>query len=258
MAKTATGRLLTDRHRIAQAAIGAAVASRTLDLAPLLNPASITATQDRWLAEMLSTMDATHTLSTSTAVTYVNEFRTVEFGRSVASAGPVVTHGFDPVSMTAELATVPQMVAAATHYGADPWQAWRMITRNLAGIMMALAMRPGRRIVTDSAIRAGVGWRRVCDGNPCAWCAMLASRGPVYARSSALKTKAGRSYHPHCGCTCEEIRGKAGGWNPTPTEEEFIALYDKVHVPGMTGRDTAAAMRAAGQGLLSDAIKPQF
>lgn len=44
-----------------------------------------------------------------------------------------------------------------------------------------------------------LGWARVLVGEDnCAFCAMLASRGPVYKREIVVKSKDGRRYHRHC------------------------------------------------------------
>ena len=106
-----------------------------------------------------------------------------------------------------------------------------------------------------SADAAGSAWRRVADTNPCAFCAMLVTRGPVYhTRATALGA---RRYHNHCGCTAEEYRGDPADWEPTPREQQYVDLYDDSYKPGMSGRETAAAMRANGQGILNDATAPK-
>src|SRR5690606_6285792 len=52
------------------------------------------------------------------------------------------------------------------------------------------------------ADRQLIGWVRVTDGNPCAFCAMLASRGIVrYKSEAAAKFQA----HDHCACTAEPV-----------------------------------------------------
>ena len=48
-----------------------------------------------------------------------------------------------------------------------------------------------------------VGWRRVSDGHPCAFCAMLASRGFVYHTAET----AGSMNRYHNDCRCEIVPG---------------------------------------------------
>jgi len=51
-------------------------------------------------------------------------------------------------------------------------------------------------------------WVRVTDGDPCAFCAMLASRGPVYL----TKDTAEFSAHNHCACTAEPVYFSNAPW----------------------------------------------
>lgn len=94
----------------------------------------------------------------------------------------------------------------------------------------------GREVVQQSSPT----WRRVTDGDPCGWCAMLAGRGPVYG--SAQSAGQGRRYHGHCGCTAEPFDGPWEDWEPTPQEAYFEEAYAAVHEPGMTGERTSALM----------------
>lgn len=49
---------------------------------------------------------------------------------------------------------------------------------------------------------------RVTDGDPCAFCAMLAGRGPVYASAET----AGFLAHTSCACTAEPVVVAGGAW----------------------------------------------
>jgi hypothetical protein len=64
--------------------------------------------------------------------------------------------------------------------------------------------------LTESDKRAR-GWSRVSDGAPCAFCAMLVSRGPVYSGGTA-------NFRAHNGCGCSVApvfeNDKTGGWSP--------------------------------------------
>lgn len=56
-----------------------------------------------------------------------------------------------------------------------------------------------------------LGWSRVSDGQPCHFCAMLLSRGPVYSEET-VRFQA----HNGCGCSVRPyFKGEAhGGWSP--------------------------------------------
>ena len=100
-------------------------------------------------------------------------------------------------------------------------------------------LNAGREVIRASSPR----WRRVTDGNPCGFCAMLASRGPVYG-SAEKAGSGGNRYHARCGCTAEPFEGDFDEWEPTPDEQRFIDAYDAVHEPGMSAEETAARVDA--------------
>ena len=80
------------------------------------------------------------------------------------------------------------------------------------------------------------------DGNPCAFCAMLVSRGPAYtSEAAALAQGNGDPYHKKCGCTVEVLYGP---WVPNETEQGFVDAYF----------DAAEAANAAGQKRTADTV----
>jgi hypothetical protein len=94
-------------------------------------------------------------------------------------------------------------------------------------------MAAGRETVQRSA----PVWRRVSDGNPCGWCAMLVGRGPVYR--SAETAGAGNRYHTRCGCTAEPFDGRWEDWQPTPDEQRMVDAYRAVFESGMRADEVA-------------------
>lgn len=79
------------------------------------------------------------------------------------------------------------------------------------------------------------GWVRVTDGDPCAFCAMLASRGPVFKRGSFSEsdprfTGPGEvKVHDHCACTLEAVYSRNTLW--PGRAREFRKLWDD-HIKG--------------------------
>lgn len=111
-----------------------------------------------------------------------------------------------------------------------------------AATIGALASRAQREVLSagrEKVQRSAPLWRRVTDGKPCGFCAMVASRGPVYG--SAKSAGDGNRYHDHCGCTVEPFHGDPREWEPTPDEQRFIDAYYQSYESGM---DTAALTRA--------------
>lgn len=70
-----------------------------------------------------------------------------------------------------------------------------------------------------------LGWQRVGDGDPCAFCAMLISRGPVYGSQVSASFEA----HDHCGCTAEPVFTRDGEW--PGRAREFQQLWN-AHIRG--------------------------
>ena len=64
-------------------------------------------------------------------------------------------------------------------------------------------------------------WARVSDDDPCYFCAMLVSRGPVYAENTAYFQA-----HDGCGCSARPVfrNDPSDGWSPEA--EEFRDLYE--------------------------------
>ena len=133
------------------------------------------------------------------------------------------------------------------------------------------ALNAGRRTVEASTAANGTRWRRVTDGKPCAFCAMLATRDDYTSRDAALKVQGrrgrprgrralGSSYHDRCGCTAVEVLDT---WEPTEQEQAYRDLYygareacAEDEVPPTT-ENILARMRRDGGGVVNDAPKPK-
>lgn len=104
------------------------------------------------------------------------------------------------------------------------------ITERAGATLSRHAHQAGRDAVQDTARRATnrVGWARVLTGDEsCAWCAMLASRGPVFrGKGNALYRGGveGNPYHDHCDCTATLVFfGKA--WDGEESYAELEQLW---------------------------------
>lgn len=62
-----------------------------------------------------------------------------------------------------------------------------------------------------------VGYARVTDGDPCKFCAMLATRGPIYAQDTV-----GFASHSKCGCSGEPVYDN---WSYTPQTEDLAQQW---------------------------------
>lgn len=101
-----------------------------------------------------------------------------------------------------------------------------------------------RTVAEDTVVQ---GWIRVTDADPCYFCAMLASRGPVYKRGSFSRsdpryTGPGTAkVHDHCACTVEPVYSTDTGW--PGQSRELQRLWNR-HIRGRySGREAINAWR---------------
>lgn len=101
-----------------------------------------------------------------------------------------------------------------------------------------------RTVAADSRMQ---GWIRVTDADPCAFCAMLASRGPVYKRNTFSRsdprfTGPGTAkVHDHCACSIEPVYSSDTEW--PGVGKQMQELWND-HIRGKySGRDALNAWR---------------
>lgn len=217
MASTAEGRELTAAHQVAQIAVGARAAAEARILWSRLDISDLDGSMPYWLASNVGAVNRRMAESQQVASSYLNEYRKAEIGlaATVVLGSPVGTP--DALRLSGPI-RIKRLIAG----GMDADQAYSAAFTKYAGMVRRQSMMGGRLTVARTAgrDRRAVGWRRVTDGNPCAFCAMLASRGPVYRDAAAAD---GIQYHAHCGCTAEPAYSNA--WEPTADEERFMDAY---------------------------------
>lgn len=223
MASTNDGAVLTDIHRRRQVALATAADSEVRRAWRLIDVDNIDTAREQWNVSMVGTIAKYHNVSQQQAVVYLDDFRQAELGRVV---GPTERPPFDVrLTMGVLDASGPQALKRAIGNGELPASAYERIGRQVMAETRKLIMAGGRGVVRASgqADSRAVGWRRVSDGDPCTFCAMLVSRGPAYtSEAAALAMGNADPYHKRCGCTVEIIYGD---WVPTPTEQRYVDAY---------------------------------
>lgn len=203
----------------------------------LLDPANIDGTRDVWEESMIRTLAQYRNVSGAEAERYLRIYREAETG---TASGPIVRPGID-VAATRELLdkSGPRGFKYRIGQGQSPVVAYQNMANRVMAESRKIILSGGRDTVRESARENNrvIGWRRVSDGDPCAFCAMLVSRGPAYteyaeALTSTNENSAGRGwvgkhgnpdpYHNNCGCTVEEVYSD---WQPTELEQKFIDAY---------------------------------
>ena len=107
-----------------------------------------------------------------------------------------------------------------------------------------------RRDVTGALIARPFAWARVVQpgpNGPCGFCAMLASRGPVY-RSSAAAGKGVRAFHDRCRCVVVPVY-TSRVWEGKEDAARYARVYDRVVRRGdLHGSEARTAMDVALRG----------
>lgn len=168
---------------------------------------------------------AGHDGSAAMAAKFVSDFRKL----NGVDPGLIVYDEFDAAAALARSIATTRIMAS------DPDSAGNTIDRMAVGFNRAV-LNAGRDTVEWSAGAQGRSWRRVTDGDPCAFCAMLATRSDYTTKERALTTghtrrhkrgskrPLGSRYHDHCGCTVVEV---VGPWEPNKADAGYQRTYEK-------------------------------
>lgn len=160
-------------------------------------------------------------ISASLAGVFYTSFRAAEdvTGQPTVQLSPTVPIDQLAASM---YSTGQSTVKQALSTGRTAEQARKVALVRTSGAVTRHVLNGGRDTVLQSAQadKQSLGWARVTDGNPCAFCALLASRGAVYWDESTADFQA----HDHCGCQAIPVyRGTA-----VPANVKALkALYDR-------------------------------
>lgn len=147
----------------------------------------------------------------------------------------------------------------AIRQGASEEEALALARRRVRTGASKAAYDRDRLSVIRSARKSRLRARRVIVGKTCAFCSMLAARGPVYTPETAAFQA-----HPHCDCTYEISDQTPKAWRAggaTPHEEELCDAYDRAaaSVPAnLSGkgrrREIMMAMRRQEPNLFTDGV----
>lgn len=197
MARTERGALLTAQHRNAQVQVQAQTLRDFIRLWPI------------WQGDDQSfglLVDATlplvrvhHQISASLAAAYYDTFRRAE--QVAGQPAPRLAPAVDPEQVAVSMRVTGRvMTGKAILAGQSPQAAMQTALVRTSGAVSRHALAGGRDTLILSAREdtQAVGWARVTAGKPCAFCAMLASRGPVYKQDTS-----GFKAHDHCACSAE-------------------------------------------------------
>ena len=266
MARTQAGRDATEQHRRRQVALANRVRSEFSRLWP-----SWTVTDrrgfDRLVDATLPLIESRQVASATEASRYLAAFAMVE-GAAAPSVAEVSPFNRDRAA-AAMYATGQAQASRSLTAGMSPQAARQTALVTLTGAVVRLVEDGSRQVIEDTVAETSdvQGYMRVTGPNPCAFCAMLASRGPVY-KSSALgdpmpnmpgkfaspvvgrsgrqrgSRAPGEPYHDHCVCTLEPFY--EGSQMPDDSRR-FRDLWNE-STRGESGTDALNAFRRAHEG----------
>jgi hypothetical protein len=183
MASTALGTRLTQAHRQQQLAVRARLLRTMLSLWPLFDPTDIDRSWGAMEPALTALVDQGRRESAMRAGTYFQAFRAAE--------------GVPGTARIPALAPLPREQVITSLRVTGPVTAKTLIERGVQDIaprtFTSLSGSAGRMALSGGvdlllgAVREdsrAVGWARVTDFDPCAFCALLAGRGGVYSRES--------------------------------------------------------------------------
>lgn len=231
MARTHAGAELTRLHRQRQLVLRAATLRDMLVLSKLWNSPF-----DDFASATATLVESRRTISAGLASDYYRGLRAVE--GIPGSASPQLADETNRDRVIASLyitglGTFNRSIGA----GLTEQAAKRQALVSLSGSVGRHVLNAGRDTIIGSAKtdRHSRGWARQTSGNPCSFCAVIASRGPVFKEDTA-----DFQAHDHCACQPIPFWGGDNGW--TDQARSFRAKWDDT-TQGLGGDEALKAFR---------------
>lgn len=217
MALTSEGRRLTEAHRKQQILLSTRpMAKARLIYGGVLDVADLDASSLLWSELTRQAVLDGYMDSATLADAYMRRFGVAEIGQ----APQIVTPAMNQDAVATDLRiNGPVAIKRKIAQGVPAEEAKRQAMSSLLMTVQQQVLAGGRDLIDKTVRYSGQDgkYRRVTDGKPCAFCAMLASRGPVYTEESVDFRS-----HKGCGCTGEPVYGD---WEPTKREALWRASY---------------------------------
>ena len=267
MARTPEGRALTQAERVRANARAETLGRRvSRHFGFYMRPDNIDARRSEFVAQVTAETVAVADKQRQATASYLRRHAAAE-GEEITVVTPTLS-----TASVAETITINGPVAfkAAKARGADDAHALALARTRASMAARGIVLDTQRRTTIGTARANGGRWRRVTDGHPCAFCAMLAGRGPVYAEDTV-----DFEAHSRCGCTSEMSFETVDEWvrqYATDTETAWINAYfdaaeeaSDSHEPRVAPvrkrgreRDTVLyRMRRQHPGLFHDGVLPR-
>lgn len=245
---------LIGAHRVAVGALATKARDSAVDLFDVvLDPDSLDASAAAWASQTASALRGASSGVDREASEYLGAWGR-EHGRAMGFARPALADS----SLDRQLMlSGPIRIKTLVGNGVDRSVAVADARRRVGATAMKSVRDRDRLDVIYSCRKQRVRCRRVTVGKTCAFCCMLAARGPVYTKDSAAFQA-----HVYCDCTYEPVDVPNAKWKASEASDhdlELVDLYDEAvasqKAAGTSGlSDLLARMRRSGNGLLSDGV----
>lgn len=245
---------LIGAHRVAVGALATKARDSAVDLFDVVfDPDNLDASSAAWASQTASVLRGASAGVDREASRYLGAWGR-EHGRSVGFVRP---HLMDSSLDRQLMLSGPIRVKTLVGGGVDRAAAVADARRRVGATAMKTIRDRDRLDVIYSCRKQRVRCRRVTVGKTCAFCCMLAARGPVYTKDTAAFQA-----HVYCDCTYEPVDVPNAKWKATEASDhdlELVDLYDEAvasqKAAGASGlSDLLARMRRSGSGLLSDGV----
>lgn len=222
MAISPAGTALTRQHRAAQLALRARTLRLFLPMWAVLDVGNLKRTWPAVEEAGLALIAQQRPFSAALSAAYYQGFRMAEGVSGQAEVQPMPLTDDDEGRARTSL----RVTGLRTIQRLEAQNIANPLPNALVRVSGALArhvLDGGRATVLEAVARdrKALGYSRVTSGKPCAFCALLASRGPVYS-----KERGGFRSHDHCVCSLEPRFSTTAEW--PGRGREFRALYDEV------------------------------
>lgn len=231
---------LTESYRVSQARAASKVTAQSLvAFRTLLNPADLTGSFTQYLALQNLLIGAGRQESAGLAGAY---YETHRLASGVDGTAEIIYA--DPLTLDQTAASLlytgPVTAKRSLAKGNTIEAAMRAAESSTIGAIFRIVADGGRNTISATAHRdpQALGFARITDGKPCAFCAMLASRGFVYKSEET----AGGQYHDRCGCFAQPMYSPHA--ELPARSQTFSDLWSEI-TGEFTGADKARAFRRA-------------
>lgn len=224
MALTAAGAALTDAHRAAQLAARAGSLQGLLRLWRIVDVTDLSGTIETFAQAAALLAGEGFDQSAVVAANYYALFRRVEGVGALAvprAARPATEIMAGQLRGAALKGIIDARRAGMTLEGAKSQGLVRV-----AGELTKLVLSGGRMTITGATDRdrQALGWARATSGDPCTFCRMLASRGPVYKSEKSADFEA----HDHDACMPEPVyHGDPKSVGVVKDSEKYLNEYQQ-------------------------------